>query len=61
LADCKANNSQRIDEFDRLMKTREYWPAAVLLRRCSQVMGDATLVARVANAEIKSYRRDIAI
>lgn len=56
---CKSKNAELVTEFQRLMAAGEYWPAAVSIRRCAQLTDDPKLTALVADAEIKSYVKDI--
>lgn len=56
---CQSKSAEMAAEFRRLMTAGEYWPAALSIRRCAQLTNDPKLTAMVADAEIRSYIRDI--
>ncbi|HEX7890743.1 MAG TPA: hypothetical protein VF522_15390 [Ramlibacter sp.] len=56
---CQSKSAEMAAEFQRLMTAREYWSAALSIRRCAQLANDPKLAAMVADAEIRSYVKDI--
>lgn len=59
LADCQTTLEDRKAEHKRLMAKREYWPAALAIRQCAQILDDPALKKLVAAAETNSYLEDI--
>lgn len=59
VADCKTNAAKKLTEYRTLMAKREYWPASITIRRCSELLNDKQLKALVVDGEIKSYVADI--
>lgn len=59
LADCRENIVAKTAAYRRLMNRKEYWPATLEIRRCSELIGDPKLRALVADGEVKSYVQDI--
>lgn len=56
---CQSKSAEMAAEFRQLMTAGEYWPAALSIRRCAQLTNDPKLTVMVADAEIRSYVRDI--
>jgi len=56
---CRSKRSEMVEKFQGLMAARDYWPAVLSLRRCAQLTKDPGLSAMVADAELKSYVKDI--
>ncbi len=59
LKECRATVERKKSEYRRLMANREYWSAALALRRCADLQDDAALKSLVADAERKQYVMEI--
>lgn len=59
LADCQSTLEEKKAEHQRLMSKRDYWPAALALRQCADLLDDPALKKLVAAAESNSYLEDI--
>lgn len=59
LQECRQTVDRRKSEYRRLMASREYWSAALTLRRCADLQEDSALKGLVADAERKQYVMEI--
>lgn len=56
---CATTLQPKLAEYRKQMDSKQYWPAASTLRRCSQLLDDPKLRAMVSAAEVKSLARDM--
>jgi hypothetical protein len=57
--ECEQSLASRKADYQRLMRSRQFWSASLVLRRCSELLDDPALKALVADAEKRQYIMEI--
>jgi hypothetical protein len=59
LRECRASQSAKVAQYQKLMAARDYWTSTLQIRACAELLDDSALRALVAEGEVKSYVQDI--
>jgi hypothetical protein len=57
--ECKTKIADQTAQYKKSIAIKDYWAAAGKIRRCSVILDDTKLKDMVADAEIKSFSRDV--
>lgn len=56
---CAANREEQLAQFRKLALDGKQWEAAIVIRRCAQVLDDAAMKSMVVEAEQKSHMQQM--